>query len=260
MVKFINRSHLSDKRLSGSVLNIFSIIDKTLCDLRSIAESQLIIEQDSPEGKQKLCTLLLVARISEISEAALLIMKHGMVNESHSLLRIFLDAYFVFGAICSDKNTVQEYFSTDEAARLKLFNVAKENNSELFDEIKERITPSTHNELKERVGKEKIQEFKSFNFANKIGCDHIFNSLYRTVSASVHSTPRSLLEYVETDENGYVETIICHPDPKEIPDVAYNFAYFLIKVLSGLTEVFSELNPDDISKRRDELEKAISQK
>jgi hypothetical protein len=245
----------------GEELNIESLIsdiDETIEEIKRFATSHDVVDDESEIHKQQLTALLLAARICEISEASVLVMKAGLNNEARSMFRVFLDAYFVFGAVCSDAKNVKEYFATDAAARLKIINVSDKHSSEVFDLIKSEISENEKSNLTELVKKERIQEFKSFNFANLCGCNHIFDSIYRVYSASIHSTPRALDSYVRS-ENDRIVGIEFNPSPDGISQVAYDLASFLIKVLSCLTEVFGALDQEKIKRKNERLEVIASQ-
>jgi len=237
--------------------SLLANIERSIAELQDYVSEQKLIDDDSELHRQQIAAVLLIARICQISKAALLVIKAGLNNEARSIFRIFLDAYFVFGAVCSDKSCVREYFATDFAARMKLINVAEKHNSEIFSLIKERILDGSRDELKCLVNKENIQEFKTFNFANKCGCNHIFDSMYRVCSASVHSTPRSLVPYMITDGDSIVG-IEFNPAAEDVPQVAYDLVCFLIKVYSGVTEVFGTFDETIIEEKRERLEAIVN--
>lgn len=232
---------------------LFAFVEMHIVELQSYAYEQNMVDDDSEQYRQKITAVMLVARMCEISKAALLIMRAELNNEAHSIFRVFLDAYFVFGAICSDASNLKEYFATDFAARLKLINVAEKHNSELFSLVKERISTESKDELRDFVKSESIQEFKSFNFANKCGCDHIFDSIYRVCSASIHSAPRSLLSYVKADGDIITE-VNFNPPAEDITAIASQLSHFLIKVYSGLTEVFGSFDQEAIDEKMKQLD------
>lgn len=242
-------SHAIISKNSG----VFKCLENSIQDLRCFASSQEISEQESDDGKKKIVALLLSIRLLEISEAALLIMKNGMSNEANSLLRIFLDAYFVFANVCEDKSFISNYFKSDNAARLKLMNSTVKHKSELFEKINEYASESLRDNLKKNNSEEKIQEFNSYNYASNVGCSEIYDSLFRLLSANIHTTPRALGKYVDEDQHGNIIEIKDYPIEDNIPQRAYDFSTFLIKVLSGLTEVFGCYDKQEIENKINEL-------
>ena len=225
---------------------VFYSLECTISNLRSFASSREVHEQDTEEGRQKIIALVLTVRILEIAEAALLIMKSGMSNEADTLFRVLLDAYFVFGNVCSDASFVTIYFKSDDVTRLTLINAVKNHKSELFKGINEYASETMADELKKKIKDEESQKFDSYAYANKIDCSHIYHSMYRITCASLHTSPRSLGKYVDEDAMGNIQLIKDHPDVGDIPQRAFDFAFFLIKVLSGLKEVFGCLDETEI--------------
>ncbi|MHB8810311.1 MAG: DUF5677 domain-containing protein [Desulfobulbaceae bacterium] len=213
---------------------------------RSFAVTREVVRQESAAEKQKVIALILAARLLEVSEAAYVVMQHGMSTEANSLFRVFLDAYFVFGNICSNEEFVAEYFNSDEADRLKFINAARKHSSELFQPANEGISEEHRSNLKARIEDEKIQAFNSYNYAVKIGCEGLYDSMYRLLSSAAHTAPRALINYAEEDTSGAVLSARDGPSEGDIPQRLYDFAYFIIKALSGLQEVFGCLGQTEI--------------
>lgn len=236
---------------------VLRALQRSISAVRSFASAQEVSTQDADEDRQKIIALVLAARILEIAEAALLVMKNGMSNEANTLFRVFLDAYFIVANVCSDASFVAIYFKSEEAARLKLLNAAKKHESGLFEAINEYATSALHDSLHKKIADEKIQTFNSYAYADNIDCSEIYDSMYRIVSGSLHTTPRALEKYVEEDGQGNVILIKDYPLEGDIPRRAYDFAYFLVKVLSGLKEVFGSLDEKEIQASIDELNETI---
>lgn len=225
---------------------VFRAFERTISEVRSFVSSQEVREQDTDEERQKIIALVLAARVLEISEAALLVMRNGMSNEANTLFRVFLDAYFVIGNVCSDASFVANYFKSDEAARLKLLNAAKKHDSELFKAINEYASKALQDALQKKIAEENIQTFNSYAYAENIGCSTIYDSMYRVASGSLHTTPRALEKYTEEDVDGNITLIKDYPLEGDIPQRVFDLAYFLIRVLSGLKEVFGCLEEAEI--------------
>lgn len=236
---------------------VFRALERTISEVRSFVSLQEVREQDTEEEHQKIIALVLAARVLEISEASLLVMKNGMSNEANTLFRVFLDAYFVIGNVCSDASFVANYFKSDEAARLKLLNAAKKHDSELFKSINEYASKAFQDELQKKIAEEKIQAFNSYAYAENIDCAATYDSMYRVLSGSLHTTPRALEKYIEEDEVGNIILIKDFSLEGDIPQRAYDLASFLIKVLSGLMEVFGCLNEAEIQELVTNLDKSV---
>jgi hypothetical protein len=138
---------------------------------------------------------------------------------------------------------------------LKLINAARKHSTELFKPANEGISEEHRADLKAKIESEKIQAFNSYKYATDIGCEQIYDSMYRIVSAAAHTTPRALENYAEEDAAGNVLTARDGPSEGSIPQRLHDFAYFLIKALSGLQEVFGCMNEAEISGLSNKLTK-----
>lgn len=238
----------------------FEALWQSINALRSFAASCEVARQETKTEKQKAIALVLAARLLEVTEAAYVTLQHGMSTEANSLFRIFLDAYFVLGNLCSDPDFVAEYFKSDEADRLKLINSVRKHTDELFQQVNDGISAEHQAELKALVESEKIQAFNSYNYAAKIGCEKIYDSMYRITSAAIHTTPRALGSYSEEDDKGILISVRDGPSRDQIPQRLHDFSHFTIKALSGLREVFGCLNQEEIDRLSEKLQQVPKSK
>ena len=247
----------ASKQLVLPHAEVFAQLDNAIGKLRLFLNKHKVEDQDSDSSRQKIIALVLTARMIEIAEAAKLIMKNGMSNEAKTLLRVFLDAYFVMGNICTDPTFVKEYFKSDLKARLKLMNVSQQQKSNIFASAKT-YGGQERADLKDLIDTEGGKAFKSEEYAKNIGCGAIYDSLYRITSSSLHTTPRSLIHYVEEDKDGNVISIFDEPKLGDIPQHAYDFSCFMITVLGGLKDIFGESNQNEIEELREQLNESVN--
>ncbi len=193
----------------------------------------------------------------EIIQSFIILANRGFHQELRSLFRIFLDAYFVLANCCTDSGFIPIFFLSDERARLKILNSSLKYESELFKKTKE-YAQKERDKLDKNVKDEKIQAFNSFLFAKNVGCEEIYDSMYRITSASIHTSPRCLGHYVEVDDNGNILLIKHHPDPEETNTRIYDISYFFIKAISGMCELFALNYENQINDFNTKLEKAAS--
>ena len=245
----------AEKLLSPHVA-IFTKLDELIEELIEFCSYQAVSGQKTDAEKQQIIALAVVARIVEISQAASLVMRHGMGNEANSLFRVFLDAYFVFGNVCSDPKFVPKYFSSDEQARLTLMNVSLQHKSGILAKLHQ-YARTARDALRAKINAQNIERRKSETYAKNIGCQEIYDSMFRVSSSAIHSSPRSLAHYVEETEKGEIQTIHMQPRIQDIPQSAYDFSVFLINVYSGITELFGKHDPKDISERKKILDKLV---
>ncbi len=259
VLKIVGDGYLSEKgqslaeELFGENQAGFAALSRSIAYFRSFAANREVACQETAADKQRVIALILAVRLLEVSEAAYVVMRHGMSTEANSLFRVFLDAYFVFGNICSSEVFIVEYFNSNEADRLKLINAARKHSSELFKPVNDGISEKHRSYLKAQVEDKKIQAFNSYNYAAKIGCEGIYDSMYRLLSSAAHTAPRALESYAEVDAKGVVLSAKDGPSESDIPQRLHDFAYFIIKALSGLQEVFGCLDKEEIDRLLEEL-------
>lgn len=217
-------------------------------------KDELVIKgQESAKEKQKVIAFVVFVRLLEIVEALIILAAYGVKEELKSLFRIFLDAYFIQANCCNDPDFIPVYFQTDEAARLKLINVAEKYQTELFGLINGYATKDIKEELDRKIKQEKIDAFNSFQFAKNVGCEEIYDSIYRVLSSAVHTTPRCLDDYVDVDENGMITAIRHGPDAETTDRITYDTTTFFLKSVSGLCELFALDKESDLKRFADKL-------
>jgi hypothetical protein len=181
----------------------------------------------------------MLVRLVEIAESTFILAAHGIRQELHSLFRIFLDAYFLIANVCSDPDFVPVFFQTDAHARLKLTNVGAKYDDDLFKLVNGYATADVKDGLERKIRQERLEAFNPFVFAQRVGCEAIYDSLYRLCSGSIHSTPRCLEAYVEEDGDGKI-CVISHPgDAAAANRVLYDAHNFILKALRGVGDLFA---------------------
>jgi len=215
-----------------------------------------IERQETAEEKQRVIAVVLFVRLLEVLQGTLILAAYGIKEELYSLLRVFLDAYFVLANCCSSPDFVPIYFQTDEQTRLKLMKSAAKHDSDLFKEINKYATKNVKDDLDKKIKNEKIQSFKSYRYAENVGCEEVYDSLYRLASASIHSTPRCLDNYVETDSEGNITLVKHQADAETTNHALYDISWFFLKALRGICELF-EL---DHKQKLDGFEAALNER
>ena len=206
--------------------------------------NQLVHELPAPtphetsEEKQRVIALALFVRLVECYEAILILAAFGVREEGRSLLRVFLDAYFVLANVCSDPAFVGKWVTSDEVERLKFIRAIGKHDHEIFQAAKEYADADLLATLAAKVKEEGIDAFNSFVNADKVGCANIYDSLYRITSSSVHTGPRILERYMDTDSDGTATTIFHQTDPEIVNRTVYDAAWFCLTAIRGVLECY----------------------
>lgn len=195
--------------------------------------------QQTAEGQQRVFAGIVLARLLEVSEALLYLAKGGFGNEVDTIFRSFLEAYFLFGNVTNIPGFVPKYLEMDKCIRLKLINQAEKQKHELFRLMQEYATPSVKEKLKAEILATGAKELSTYQLAQAIGCEHIYDSMYRISSAVAHSSPRSLEPYVTENRDGVITEIKRGPALGSIPQCVYNLGCFLLKVNTSFNNMYS---------------------
>jgi|GEM_PF-2547123 len=210
----------------------------------------------SAATKQKITAVVLLLRLIDLTESILVLATGRPQQELKSLFRIFLEAYFIFGNVCLDADFVPIYFQTDEVNRLRLLNAGERHSHELFENLNRYAKQGARAQLRERVKREGFKASEVYQYAEKIGCAHIYDSMYRITSAQVHTTPRCLESYVDADRNGNISKIGPRRDNETAQQVVYDTTVFLFKTLRGACELFGSRKVSSIEELEARLEAA----
>lgn len=207
--------------------------------------------------KQRVFVIVFLVRILEVCEAIVNLSAHGVRSEGNSLFRIFLDAYFLAACTCRDAHFIERYIKSDEKDRLKLMNVARQSDHEIFAGLREYASNEVVGDLNQKIKEENIQTSRSQRHAQMASCDVLYDSMYRLCSRSVHTSPRCLQEYVREGADGYIEAIIHGPDSEGANQVLYDMAFYLVVLLRGVCDVFEIENRSDLDSFEVALKAAV---
>lgn len=239
----------------GTNDELFTLFREVIFYSESFKKELHVEGQETPEEKQKIIAIVVFVRLLDVVQSGFILACHGVNEELKSLFRIFLDSYFVMANCCKNPDFISTYFLSDEPARLKLMNSTAKHKNELFKQVNQYGTEEIKSELDERVKGEKIEAFNSFLYAKNVNCEEIYDSLYRLMSASVHTTPRCLDHYITVDSKGVILTVNHLPDPEGINRSVYDFIYFFIKAIGGISELFGIDNNSKLKNYSQRLEK-----
>lgn len=220
--------------------------------------SAKVDNQVTDVGQQKVIACVVLARLLEIGEAMVVLAKGGFSVETTSTFRTFLDAYFIFGAVCNDTSFLPRYFNSDLIARDKLMSASSRYSAAPFQLINRYASEEIRNQVKAQANEVSASKFDSYANATSAGCEALYDSQYRIASAATHSTPRSLDAYVIEDEIGTVVELHRHPQLGDVSRRLYDAGHFLLTARSGLDELLGNDASADIPRLRAALEQAVT--
>ena len=213
---------------------------ETISWAHELLRSLPIASQSTDGEKQKVIAAVMLARVIEIVESGFLLASRRACLETVTMFRVFLDAYFILANVCSDTAFLSTYFRSDEVERLKLMRAASNRETDIFRAVRDYASHELRSELDAKIKAEKIQAFNSFAYAENVECGSIYDSMYRISSAAVHSSPRSLENLVEVDDEGCITHILLQAPADATNPVLYDFHHFFCKALEGICELFEK--------------------
>lgn len=234
-----------------------TVIDALRYANQLASELQAPIPHSSPQEKQRAIAVVLFVRVIEIFEATVVLAACGVREEQRTLFRVFLDAYFVLANVCSDPDFVAAYFRTDQVERLKLIHASARYEDDLFGKLNEYATEEVRDGIKKMIKEEAIQNFNSFEFAKNVGCEKIYDSMYRIYGASVHTSPRCLENYVRTDAQGNITEVVHREDVETTDCVLYDCGWFFLKAIRGVQELFQMPGAEAVTHYEQAFEAAV---
>jgi hypothetical protein len=192
----------------------FFTLSRTVC---SFARGKVLqLKWDDTDGQQVLSCCLFVKILNGV-ETAHILSTYGLTHEGRVILRSVLEGYFYLGATVSDAAFVKEYILSDDLNRLKLMEAAKKHDRPPFSDIRNYATDEVIQAQREKIEKEEIKEVKPWNVVQKLGLQHIYDSLYRVLSTDIHSSVRSLEQYMRTGATGDIESLDWRPQSEDVP-------------------------------------------
>jgi hypothetical protein len=182
-------------------------------DLNKFAhEKKADIRVNGTDAQHVICFCLYI-RILNSYSAAIRLAELGLCHDAEVVCRTAIEALFYLKSCADDRKFTEDFIKSDQADRLKFLNVAIDSNSELnelFKQDRDNIS-ALHTRLKKEVDGEKIRERKAFEAAKKAGLSGMYDYVYRILSQSTHSSPRSLKRYVSFDSNDKVQELYVGP-------------------------------------------------
>lgn len=233
IAKRLSERSAINPEVSTAVIATLNLANKLVLLLPIYSPSESVVD------RQLTMALTLLVRLIEIAESTVILSAFEVRQDVKTLLRVFLDAYFIFANVCNDPEFVAEYVRADEIARRKLINAAFNHDGRMFAKLKDYATPELRAALDQRIKDDGIQEFQSARYARQAGCVDIYDAHYRILSASVHTTPRCFLDYLVTNDSDEITAIRHDPDAENADQVLYDIAWFLLTAIENVSKHFS---------------------
>jgi hypothetical protein len=231
--------------------NPFLTLSRDVCGFARAKVLQL--KWDNTDG-QKVLSCCLFSKIINGVETTHILSTYGLTHEGRVVLRSVLEGYFYLRATVSDAAFVKEYILADELNRLKLMEAAKKYDGPPFVDINKFVTDEVIKELRKKIKREKIQKLNLWNIAQKLGLQHIYDSLYRLLSTDIHASVRSLEQYMRTGATGDVARLDWGPQSEDVPQNLSMGIDTLVRSLECMDNLFAMGIRDELKTYMKQLE------
>lgn len=167
----------------------------------------LNITRDNP---RELLGSTLFVRVLSSTQAAIILLEHGLLSQAKTVLRSALESLFALAAIKEKPELASKIAESQNADKRKLADqILQWKNPELKKSITELIEEPTLTEIKDKH--KKSPELEVFKLAQDAGMEDYYRSTYLLLSFPAHSNMSDLISHLVTDDKGQIEAIINEP-------------------------------------------------
>lgn len=206
----------------------------------------------SKDGQQVISTCLMIKLLNDI-QGAVLLLERGLGSQARSLIRVGVEALIVLGNVCNSAEFFQIYVYAGEKERLKLMRAIKKSTSPALEDVKAHITEEMIDEVSKEITEANVKKERIEEWATQAKLEGLYDGAYRLFSQDIHSTPRAIECYLETDEAGEPTTFSGGPETEK------DFGAELIAVIMLMLEGMEYINHLFGLNIKDELEKFRSE-
>jgi hypothetical protein len=162
------------------------------------------------DGQEMIAACLIIKLLNDM-QAALLLAERGLASQTRTLIRTGVEAFIILANVCSVDGFWRSFIYSDQIARRKLLVAIRDNPSTWFDEVRSHVTPELIDQLNQEIREHGITEEKIRQLAHRVDLMVLYDGPYRLYSQNVHSSPRSLEEYCQFDQNEELAGFVWSP-------------------------------------------------
>lgn len=191
----------------------------------------------------------LFSRCLEVFESVVVLLERGFANPVRALLRVLLEPTLNLGAIATDGTFWLDYVHQDQLERRKTVNVVRDPTRTHFDNIRELATPGLLTEIENEIATDSITKVTAEETARRAGMIAFYDTMYRTLSAPIHTRVREIERHLVVNSDGVVEKFNFAPDGRETGLLAGTAATILCNALTKFSGVIAVPLHDDLAAR-----------
>ena len=198
----------------------------------------------------------LFARTIASSQAAVLLLEHGLVSQARCVLRSGLESLFALSAISRRPALVERLVETHKAEQQR---VAKSVSLWKHLDLKEIAKAQFPQELLDEHLDVEANAISAFDLAQAGGLEDWYRTIYMTLSWSAHSAAIDLERHFVHDANGDLSEMRNEPET-ERQEVSWLMAIeLLIKAVLALAGIFDSVNVVPINEYKTQLHALVAE-
>ncbi len=192
---------------------------------------------------------VLYGRTLASTQAAVLLLEHGLVSQARCLLRSSLETLFTLGAISKKTELAPEVLDSHEADRRTIADRMKRWKD---PEMRKHVAANISEEKLDALLTSKAKSRNHFDLAKEAGMEDWYLGLYSVLSFSAHSAIYDLARHIVRTSDGEIEALKNEP---ELDEQESTWAYAIeiqIKAASVLVGIFGSI-PFDVQQQENAL-------
>lgn len=225
-----------------------SAVRQQYADLRSLllrVNAQCVSAQHAvnidPNDSRAMLAAVLFARTLASTQAAVLLLEHGLLAQARTILRASLETLFALGAIYRKPALVPELVQSHEADKRTVADrMLRWKSPELRSVVEQQITEA---ELKTLLAS-KARSTNQFELACAAEMEDWYLSLYSLLSFPAHGAVSDLVNHIVTGDDGLIESFKSEP---ELQGQAASWGYAIeiqLKAAQALAGIFGTVTID----------------
>lgn len=239
--------------LSSEISSWITEYRKTYSDLFDFAEElnrqahEVLFNIDAHnQDIEEVLIASLFLRTIHTYQGVILLVERGMIAQARMLARCMFDSLFPLCAIVRDENreVYREFVLVDHITRRKF--VRKYRKLATAEEKNLKILEDLETELESEIKDGDIKEIRTVDWAEKAGLLDWYNSIYSTLSNTVHSNVRDLEHYYVRNHENQIKEFKWWPDDTGIEDIFITVFQIIITCMLAVAEFFNQRQIDKI--------------
>ena len=224
---FLSESHAYEAEISRANGDAFDIARRINRECHSLIFNK--VEVYNRDG-QSMVVAALFLRTLQHYQAAILLLKKGLVASGRVAIRAELEAVFATRAVADSEANLQAFVNDDLHERLELIKKARKHaDYPMMQRLLESVSDEDFAQLTERVKRAgAIQKLTTKILSEQAGLHSLYVSVYRLLSVAVHSGARELDAYLILDADGEVREIDYATGLHEVSDLLLTASDFIL--------------------------------